>query len=223
MLMYSRYRLIMVGQLLATALVLALVPGNLTKLLVMVPIWLIGFWPLSRVEGLVALGVNALFVVLNLGALSKGVFAFDHPSLLGMPAYEFAMWGFYTLHVMRMIGGQRPRGRRVCALILAVLFAIPFSAISQSDLLLLSSGSALIIALAFFHDPLDLAYAGYMLVVGAIIEYVGVGAGQWHYPGAPHGGVPLWFVTMWAGVGLFTRRLLVPLLQPPSSRDAATL
>jgi hypothetical protein len=51
-----------------------------------------------------------------------------------------------------------------------------------------------------------------MAALGALIEYVDVWTGQWHYPGHPYGGVPLWFVTMWAGVGLFARRLILPLL-----------
>ena len=48
---------------------------------------------------------------------------------------------------------------------------------------------------------MDVAYAGYMAALGALIEYVGVWTGQWHYPGQHFGGVPLWFLPMWAGVG----------------------
>jgi len=40
-----------------------------------------------------------------------------------------------------------------------------------------------------------------------------VHSGQWGYPGNPPGGVPLWFITMWGGIGLFMRRLIVPILE----------
>ena len=77
------------------------------------------------------------------------------------------------------------------------------------------SGLVLAIGFALFHEPMDFLYAGYMAVVGALIEYVGCGTGQWHYPGQDFGGVPFGFLTMWAGVGLFTRRLVLPLLPAP--------
>ena len=32
-------------------------------------------------------------------------------------------------------------------------------------------------------------------------------------PGDPPGGVPLWFITLWGGVGLFLWRLALPLLR----------
>jgi len=82
------------------------------------------------------------------------------------------------------------------------------------------TGIILAVALAAFHQRLDLAYAGYMILVGALVEYTGVWSGQWGYPGDPPGGVPLWFLTMWGGVGLFTRRLVVPLLHRYASRAA---
>jgi hypothetical protein len=64
-----------------------------------------------------------------------------------------------------------------------------------------------------YHEPMDLAYSGYMAVVGQLVEHVGQSTGQWHYPGRPWSGVPLWSLTLWAGVGLFTRRLVLPLLR----------
>ena len=77
---------------------------------------------------------------------------------------------------------------------------------------------ALALALGFFHERQDLIYLGYMAVVGALVEYCGVWSGQWHYPGDSFGGVPLWFATMWGGIGLFTRRLILPLTATGASR-----
>jgi uncharacterized membrane protein YoaT (DUF817 family) len=166
------------------------------------------------------LGVNALFFGMNSGALHKGVFRFEHPDLLGMPVYEFFMWGFYTLNATRLLGGAVPVTRRGWAVVLAVLFAIPFSTIADDAWLLAATGAVLVVALLVFHEREDLAFTGYLVVMGALIEYVGVWTGQWSYPAHPVGGVPLWFITMWGGVGLFTRRLLLPLLSPlsPSPR-----
>lgn len=208
-------------QLLATAVVLGWVPGNFAKLAAMLAVWAIGFRCVSRAELLVMLGVDAIFVVANSGALRNGVFRFDHPDLLGMPVFEFFMWGFYTLHTIRLVGGRPPRFQPIASLILVALFAAGFSTIRDPQLLLIVAAAIVAAGLGWFRERTDFAYAGYMVAVGALIEYVGVGTGQWGYPGAPLGGVPLWFVPMWGGVGLFTRRLFLPALDRLESRRPA--
>ena len=75
------------------------------------------------------------------------------------------------------------------------------------------TATLLVIGLLLFHEPQDLAYTGYMILLGAAIEYTGVYSGQWGYPGEPLGGVPLWFITLWGGVGLLLRRLVLPFVQ----------
>jgi hypothetical protein len=213
--LYGRWagrRPILLCQLLTTAAILGWAPGNATKLLTMIVVWRLGFGRISFAELAVMAAVNLLFFVLNTAALLRGAFAFEHPDRLGMPIYEYLMWGFYTLHAIRLLGGAAPSGRRVVAIAAAATFALPFATIADPSSLLLWSAAALATALILFHEPMDLAYAGYMTAVGALIETVGVATGQWRYPEEAAGGVPLWFVTMWAGVGLFTRRLLLPLL-----------
>jgi hypothetical protein len=121
------------------------------------------------------------------------------------------MWGFYVLHTIRFVGGRCPPLGLFPALMLAAVFAATFSLIRDANLLLLASATVLAFSLLFYHEREDFIYAGYMIAVGALIEYVGTATGQWAYPGAPFGGVPAWFITMWGGVGLFTRRLLLPL------------
>ncbi len=199
-------------QLLATAAAIGWVPDNFAKLAVLLAVWAIGFRRLSRAELVVMLGVDAIFVVANSGALRNGVFRFDHPDFLGMPVYEFLMWGYYTLHTIRFVGGRPPRFQPIATLLLVALFAAAFSAIRDPGGLLIASAAIVAAGLGWFRERADFKYAGYMVVVGAVIEYVGVGTGQWEYPAAPLGGVPLWFVPMWAGVGLFTRRLFLPAL-----------
>jgi len=209
----SRTRLILLCQLLATAAALGWVPGNAPKLVTMLVIWGIGFGRIEAAELVAMAAVNLLFVLLNSAALKRGIFRFNHPDLLGMPIYEYLMWGFYTLHAIRFLDGTAPLGKLTTASTAAAAFALPFALIADPGLLLAASGMLLAACFFRFHEPMDAAYAAYMAALGALIEYVGVGTGQWHYPGQHLGGVPLWFLTMWSGVGLFTRRLILPLMR----------
>jgi hypothetical protein len=200
-------------QLLGTIAILAWIPGNAAKLVAMLVIWPLGFGRVSRPEVVFMIGVNLMFICMNLGALSTGAFRFTSPDVLGMPMYEFVMWGFYTLNAIRFLDGSAPQGKRWSALALAAALAVPFALVSDPGILTLLSGIVLAISLALYREPMDFAYAAYMVIMGALIEYVGVGTGQWSYPGNPSGGVPAWFIPMWGGIGLFTRRLLLPLVR----------
>jgi hypothetical protein len=208
----SGEKLVLLCQLLGAVVVLGWVPGNVAKLATMVVLWGLTFGSISRAEFVTMAGVNLIFAGMNVAALARGIFVFDHPDLFGMPVYEYLMWGFYTLHTTRFLGGTSPRPPPIAAAIGALLFALPFATIADPTLLLLASAVVLVACLFRFHEAMDWSYAGYMAAIGGLIEFVGVGTGQLHYPHQPYGGVPFWFVTMWAGVGLFTRRLLLPLL-----------
>jgi hypothetical protein len=196
----------------ATMVILALVPGNFAKLGALVALWALTFGRLSRVETLFYSAVCVFFTAMNFASLKQGIFAFSAPDMLLMPVYELFMWGFYLLHTRRVLGGPAPEGKRAAVWTLALLYAVAFSTIHDGNLLLLVTGGLLIAGLVLFHERYDLAYAGYMVALGAAIEYTGVLSGQWHYPGNPPGGVPLWFITLWGGVGLFLRRLVLPTL-----------
>jgi hypothetical protein len=213
-----RERIGLLLQLAATAAVLGWLPGNIIKLAAMIVVWAIGFRRISGRELLMMVGINLLFSVMDLGALHNGVFRFRHPDLLGLPVYEFFLWGFYTLNALRFVGRMPKPPRLILSLALAVLFAISFATINQPILLFCASSIVLIAALAALREPVDFAYTGYLIAIGCVIEYVGVWTGQWAYPGSPPGGVALWFIPMWGGVGLFTGRLLAPLIghQPPA-------
>jgi hypothetical protein len=205
-------RAVLAVQLLGTLGILAFVPTNLGKLGCLLVLWAVTFDRLTRAEMILYLAVCAFFTVMNLASLRQGIFSFTHPDVLHMPAYEFFMWGFYLLHTLRMLRGPSPEDRQPAVWVLATLYAGSFAAISDPELLLLVTAILLVIGIALFHERFDVAYVCYMIVVGAAIEYTGVLSGQWHYPGAPPGGVPLWFVTLWGGVGLFLRRLVLPVL-----------
>jgi hypothetical protein len=207
-------RPILVAQLLLTAAVLAWAPGNTTKLVVMLLVWAIGFGRLSRGELILMISTNAIFIPMDIATVHQGAFRFTAPDLLGLPYYEFFMWGFYVLNTIRFWGLEPlPAGSSILAVGLVVLFALPFSFIQDYRLLFLASGIVLAIGLGFFHQRRDIAFVGYMIAMGAVMEYAGVWSGQWRYDGPTIGGVPLWFATMWGGVGLFTRRLGLPLIK----------
>jgi hypothetical protein len=208
-------------QVAVTVVVLAWVPGSLTKALVLLPLWALLFLPMRRAEVFMVIGVCVFFFGMNASALNQGIFQFRDPDVLGMPVYELFMWGFYLLHVYRFWGGAAPsnKSQTVLAWVLGLLFAAAFSVITDQTLLFAVTAGLLVVALFFFHDRLDLAYVGHMVVLGALIEYVGVHSGEWFYPVDIAGGVPPWFVTMWGGIGLFFRRLVLPWMSP---RDIPT-
>jgi hypothetical protein len=205
---------VLAGQLVATLIILSWVPTNIAKTAFLLSVWFITFTTLTRQE--IVLFVNAclLFSVMDTAALRQGIFAFDNPDLFGLPYYEFFMWGFYLLHTLRMLDGPPPRTPGKSALLLAVVFAACFSTISDQYILLATTSVILVVAFFIHHERLDFAYFAYMVFLGAIFEFTGVQTGLWHYPGYHPGGVPFWFVTLWGGVGLFLRRLVLPMLSP---------
>lgn len=205
-------RFVLLIQLAATAGILGWLPGNGLKLAAMVLIWAVTFGRISRRELLIMACVDVVFSVMDLGALENGAFRFLHPDWLGLPIYEFFMWGFFTLHALRFVAKTPVRRSLRFSITLAGVFALPFVFLAQPIPLFFASSVLLIAALAMLRDPVDFAYAGYMIAVGCLIEYVGVWTGQWAYPDAPLGGVALWFIPMWGGVGLFAGRLLGPLV-----------
>lgn len=211
---FNKFRLpsLLTGQLFGTLLILALVPTNLGKLAALLAWWALTFRHITRPELIMVILACGFFTLMNAMSLKQGIFAFTDPDLLGMPIYELTMWGFYLLHTKRLLNGPAPQGRQLIVWTLALLYSAAFGAIPDQTLLLVVTAVLLVIGLILFHEPLDLAYVGYMILLGAAIEYTGVLSGQWAYPSDPIGGVPLWFITLWGGVGLFLRRLVLPIL-----------
>lgn len=202
-------------------LILAFVPTNPGKLAALLLVWALTFGRLSKVEAIFYVCVCLFFTVMNAASLKQGIFAFAHPDVLRMPVWELFTWGFYLLHTRRLLNGPAPAGKRATVWTLALLYSAAFVTIQDGQTLLIVTAVLLTVALAFFHEPGDLAYTGYMVLLGALIEYTGVHSGQWGYPGHPPGGVPLWFITMWGGIGLFMRRLIVPILVRHEAAAAA--
>ena len=205
-------RLRMLAQIAGSAAILAFAPGNVTKLVAFVIWWAVTFRRLSRRELVAGGAAMLLFTVMDVLTLRQGIFRFNDPDFLLMPCYEPLLWGYLLLHTMRMVGGEVPPRQTARTLALAALFSAPFLLLTNPTLLFASSTALLLGALALFHEPRDLAYAGYMILVGVLWEHTGVWSGQWSYPGSPFLGVPLWFAPMFGGIGLFARRLVLPFL-----------
>ena len=76
-------------QVLATVATLGWVPGNAAKLVTMLVIWGLGFGAIRAAELVAMTAVDLIFVLMNQAALRQGIFPFDYPDFLGMPANEF--------------------------------------------------------------------------------------------------------------------------------------
>ena len=109
------------------------------------------------------------------------------------------------------------RSGRNAAYLLAVLYALVFSFVREPQALTCTASALLVCGLALFRQPGDFAYAGYMILVGALIEYAGVWSGEWSYPGDPQSGVALWFIPLWGGIGVLLRRIGLPIISNPFS------
>ena len=206
----------------AALIIIAWVPSNLGKLAAFLVLWAVTFRKLNKPEAIFYFVACAFFTLMNAMSLRQGIFAFSAPDVLGMPVYELFMWGFYLLHLKRVLGGPAPESKPTVVWTLALLYATAFAVIPDAGILLAVTGALLLVGLVLFHKPLDLAYTGYLILLGAAIEYTGVHSGQWHYPGDPLGGVPFWFITLWGGVGLFMRRLILPILTRYEKQQSAT-
>jgi hypothetical protein len=203
---------ILLIQPLGTVAILLLVPENLLKAALLLAWWGLTFGRLSRDETLLFLFTCLFFSFMDIMSLRQGIFAFSRPDLLGMPYYEFFMWGFYVLHTLRLLNGAAPKGMRLPVWLLTLAFSLCFALIPDQVVLFAATAILLGIGLILFHERLDLAYMGYMVVLGTIMEWSGVLGDEWYYPANPWGSVPLWSITLWGGVGLLLRRLILPIL-----------
>lgn len=199
-------------QLPLTCVILAFVQGNILKLLMLLLLWGLTFGKLNKPEVIFVASVCLFFTGMNAASLNQGIFSFTSPDILGMPIYEIFMWGFYLLHTRRLIPPDISSSIDSRIWLLAGAYSISFATLKDPAVLFGVTAFLLAIGLYLFHEPLDLSYVAYLILVGAAIEYTGVLSGEWQYPGDPAGGVPIWFVTLWGGVGLFLRRLAGPIM-----------
>lgn len=199
-------------QILGTLIILGWIPGNLLKLALLILVWILTWGPLRR--GFLVLFTLCIFLFTAMDALAvrRGVFVFSRPDIGGLPLWEPLMWAFFTYHFHHMIQGPPPKfDLRV--LPMAVLFSACFGLFQTPHILLIATGTTLALSLLLFHETYDVIYTGYAVLVGTAVEFVGVARGLWHYPDAPVGGVPFWYIPLWGSIGLYMRRMGLPLAE----------
>ncbi|MBL8216372.1 MAG: DUF2878 family protein [Bryobacterales bacterium] len=199
--------------------ILAAPVASAGKLLAVLLVTALFYLPLTRGEWLRAAITFGVFFPMDLLSTRQGAFGFLHPDFLGLPYYEPVLWPFLLLTLTRLAPQPPPRFDWL-AVPLTVLFAVPFAVIRDPGSLLAAAGFVLAILLARFHTKADGTYLALMIAIGVVWEHVGVGSGQWRYP-SEAAAVPLWSSVLWAGVGILTYRLLLPLTEKPLSKAAS--
>lgn len=97
----------LVLQLLGTLAIIVYVPNSIVQLVLLLLLWLVTFYPLTRVEIVIFIITCIFFTIADVLVLQYGVFQFSQNDIWGMPFYEPFVWGFYFLHSMRMLGNTK--------------------------------------------------------------------------------------------------------------------
>lgn len=200
-------KIVLIMQLLLTLFILAFIQNNFYKVSLLLPLWWISFGGLTRKEFLAYLCINIFFVISDIGAIQNGFFKFTNPDFLGLPVWEFFMWGFYLIHTHRLFPAKVPKSLDLKLLMLAIIFSQLFAIIHDRELLLISTSGILLLSLIFYHDKEDIFYCFYLMAVGVATEYVGIRFNLWSYPERDYNSAWLQFVIMWGAAGLYFRHI----------------
>lgn len=208
----------------ATSLALTLLQISVIEaswlLAIVLPLqWLLIFRPIERREWAMFAIVAPFFVVQNHLALRAGAFTFRQQDFLLMPWHEPLLWMGWYLHLVRFVGQPGHSARLTPAAWLGLLVTVLAFSLFGGDVRALTIATAVSCAvlLALFHGAGDLAYALCAVVLGLLVECVGVASGLWHYPDPGPLPIPLWSLAMWVSVGLLGRRFVVPLAEKLSA------
>lgn len=197
-------------QLIATMLISTFVADTTVKTVVLLIFWLATFYPIRSRELLFFITCCFCFTVSNYGALKNNVFEFRHQDILLMPYNELLMWGFYCLNAFRLLDRWPVAVKSFKKfLIHAVPFAGSFSIIKDEVSLAACLLALLILGLSFFHGKRNFLFVGYFLLMGILVEGLGIGFQLWHYPHAQYFEFPLWAPLMWTNIGLIISQVSV--------------
>jgi hypothetical protein len=199
-------------QLLLTMYWISLPIEGILKVLVLIFWWLLTFWPLKISEILVFIVPCVLYSIGNILSVQKGVFFFKHPDVMGLPYYEYGMWGFYFLHTIRVLKPFEKIHFQWRTIPIAIVFSASFSFSADPQIVPLLSFSTLGILLIFYHSIEDIRFMSYFVLFGMLLEIIGVLSGQWGYPPPHEFAVAPWFFCLFAGSGILCYRIAVPLL-----------
>lgn len=204
-------------QFVVTIFLSCLIQDNVLKTSVLLVFWGVSFYPLSKREVVFFVLCSSIFTFSNWGALQNLAFEFTKKDILLMPYNEVFMWGFYCLNAHRCLPLAEPREgfRLLKFLAYAVFFAVSFSVI-RSELWLLGTLALLMFwALHNFGSRRALAYIGYFLFMGVVVEFTGLAFRLWRYPQAEYLQIPLWAPLMWGHIGLVMSLFIDQFLQNP--------
>jgi hypothetical protein len=195
-------------QFLLTLLILAFIPNNLLKTVMLLPVWWLAFGGLSRREWLLYFAINVFFVLIDIAAIQNHFFQFTDPDVWGLPYWEFFMWGFYLLHLCRMFPPRVPKTLELKLVLLALAFSQSFALIPDRNWLLVVTSAILLLTFYFYHEAEDFLYCFYLMLMGIAVETVGISFHLWSYPETGDNAAPVQFVVMWGAIGLYFRHIL---------------
>ncbi len=186
---------------LATLLLINLpLPGWLQALSLLL-LWGLSFWPLSRADGLLFVAVNVFYSLGDMDAVARGLFHFQRPDLMGLPYWEFGMWGFFVLLLHRM---RRPDSTRsnlsIRPFLLIALMPLAFQ-LTDPWQLTLALYALLGLMLGLDHRRGVLISVGAMIAGATVLEYTCVRTGVWSYPPNYVGGVAYWYAALFGATG----------------------
>ena len=197
-------------QLVATMLISTFVADTTVKTIVLLIFWFATFYPLKAHEVLFFFTCSLVFTISNYGALKNNVFEFRHIDFLLMPLNEFFMWGFYCLNALRLLARFETRVVSLKKLLIyAVPFSVSFSVIKDEVSLAICLALLLCLGLLFFHSKRNLAFIIYFLLMGILVEGLGVEFHLWRYPHTEYFEFPIWGPLLWVNIGLIISQVTV--------------
>lgn len=177
--------------------------------------WALIFRPIERSEWAMFAIVGPFFIAQNYMALRAGAFAFQQQDFLLMPWHEPLLWMGWYLHIVRFVAPpaqEVPLSRSAWLGLLATVLAFSVFGGDVRALTIATSVSCAVL-IALFHTRGDLFYGVCAVLLGVLVEGVGVANGLWSYPDPGSTPIPLWSFMMWTSVGVLGRRFVVPLAE----------
>lgn len=205
---WSNKKYLLILQLAATMAIIALTPSNVGKIGLLILVWVVTFRQISKREIWLYVISCLIFTVVDMLAVKRGLFYFINPDIWGLPLYQPLMWGYFVLHFRKFLEGGIPNMRPIITLPLLLAFVASFF-FFDSEMGILASTSLILVAFfLILRDKTDLLYFTYAIFIGFVFEFIGIKFGQWGYIS---GALPLWFLTLWGGSLVFSRRIIFPL------------
>ncbi len=204
----NRTRLIL--GLIITLLTLVFINSNIIQTIIFLITWSASFYPIKKDDLFFFSLICLIFIPQDILAISHGVFTFNDPDILGLPIWQFLMWGYWLFFSIRFIKQSSDQKIRFITIILLLIFSLCFTVSTEQTFILARSTIIIIIIFFFHHSKLDFAYFFVMIFLGTIVELLGIYTEIWLYPDNIY---PLWSINMWGGIGIFLNNFKKPIYQ----------